>query len=636
MNLYADALSDAFARHRKGDLAAADRIYRKVIKAEPGNADALYLLGMLCLDDGRIPDAARYLKRAVDAAGRAGRQVDPGWRLAFGTALQRSGDPRAALGQYEAALRDDPASVDAMFCRATTLHDLGREAEAVEAYEAILKRAPKHAEAANNLGVIFRDAGEPGSALAAFRKAVAADPDCREAQINLGRAHADAGRAADAIPFLRRAAENSEDDAFVEEMLFGSLKQLNLIDEIEARATTLLAQRPDDPFLICQLGSARMARGDVDGARAHYRRALELKPAATAAHEGLAEMPGEAGAESLIREAERLIGENAVGRDEVAALHFALGRHFAARGEHARSLDSYVEGNRWRRTVLAERGYVYDREKVTQAVNVTTAHYGREVLETPGIDDSELPVFIVGMPRSGTTLTERILASHPLVFGAGELPFFGRTAAELRRLFGYPQKPVPAEAMARTATAYIEPLAKLARGARRATDKLPGNYKHLGLIATLFPKARIIHCRRDPMDTCLSCFMQNFGAAALSWSCDFGDTAHAYCEYRRLMDHWRAVLPPGRMLEIDYEDMVADLEGQARRLIDFLGLDWDDACLRFNEAQGTVVTASHIQVRQKLYATSVGRWKRYGEGLRPLIDALAECGRGPAADGRRQ
>ena len=157
-----DALADGFARHRKGDLAAADRIYRKVIKAQPGNADALYLLGILYLDDGRTGEAARYLERAVDAAARAGRRVDPGWRLAFGTALQRSGDAPSALGQYEAALRDDPGSVDAMFCRATVLQDLGRETEAIDAYEAVLKRAPKHAEAANNLGVIHRDSGPSG------------------------------------------------------------------------------------------------------------------------------------------------------------------------------------------------------------------------------------------------------------------------------------------------------------------------------------------------------------------------------------------------------------------------------------------------------------------------------------------
>ncbi|MDH3230283.1 MAG: sulfotransferase [Alphaproteobacteria bacterium] len=628
-----DALADAFARHRKGDLAAADRIYRKVIKAQPGNADALYLLGMLCLDDGRAADSVRHLKKAVAAAARGKRRVDPGWRLALGTALQRAGDGAAALAEYEAALRADPASVDAMFCRATALQDLGRADEAIAAYEAMLAKNPKHAEAANNLGVVYRDMGKPGAALAAFQRSVAADPDYRDAQVNLGQAYADTGLVADALPLLRTAAARGPFDPAVEEKLFGCLVQLNLIDEIEARAETLLKERPGEPFLICQLGVARQTRGDGDGARARFRDALAANPAVAGAHIGLAEIPGEAGKETLIQEVERLIAEDAVGSEGKVALHFALGRHYAARGEHARSLAAYALGNEIKRATLAAHGHAYDRQKVTQTVDILTKLFGREALEASGINDSELPVFIVGMPRSGTTLTEQVLASHPKVFGAGELTFIGRTARELRRRFGYPDKPVPAGVLARVADAYIEPLARLGQGALRVTDKLPGNFMHIGLISQLFSQARIIHCRRGPMDTCLSCFQQNFGAAGLGWSTDFGDMAHEYCEYRRMMAHWRAMLPAGRMLEIDYEDTVADLEGQARRLVEFLGLDWDDACLRFYEAKGTVITASHSQVRRKLYASSVGRWKRYGDSVAPLIEGLAGCGCGPGAEG---
>jgi hypothetical protein len=145
----------------------------------------------------------------------------------------------------------------------------------------------------------------------------------------------------------------------------------------------------------------------------------------------------------------------------------------------------------------------------------------------------------------------------------------------------------------------------------------------------MLPGARIIHCRRDPMDNCLSCFMQNFRAADLAWTCDLGDLGHYYCQYRRIMDHWRRVLPEGRMLEVDYEDTVADLEAQARRIVDFTGLPWDEACLDFHRSNRSVVTASHSQVRQKIYTSSVGRWKRHGDALSPLIDSLRACGGAP-------
>ncbi len=628
------ALADAFARHRKGDLAAAERIYRKVVKAQPGNPDALYLLGMLCLDDGRDTDAVRHLNKAIAAAGRAGRRVDPGWRLALGTALQRSGDAAAALAAFEAALRDDPASLDAMFCRATALQDLGRGDEATAAYEAVLERAPKHAEAANNLGTVHRESGKPRAALAAFQQAVAADPDYRDAQINMGQALMDAGLAADAVPLLRRAAATGAFDPAAEEPLFSCLMQLNLIDEVETRAQDLLEQRPDEPFLLCQLGAARQSKGDSDGAVRLFHRALAADPAAVGAHMGLAEISGEAGSEVLIRDIERLVASDAGGDKTRIALHHSLGRHYAALGDHVRSLDSYAAANRIKRATLAANGYAYDRAHTELTVDSMIRRYSRAVIEAGGVDDSELPVLIVGMPRSGTTLTEQILASHPQVFGAGELAYFGRAAMELRRRLGYPEKPVPPGVMKQISAGYVGPLAKLGGGALRVTDKLPGNFMHLGLIAMLFPKARIIHCRRDPMDTCLSCYIQNFGASGLGWSCDFGDTAHQYCEYLRIMAHWRAALPPGRMLEIDYEDTIEDLEGQARRLIDFVGLEWDDACLRFYESKSTVITASKAQVRQKLYSTSVGRWKRYGEAVAPLIEALAACGCGPAAQER--
>ncbi|MDH5558622.1 MAG: tetratricopeptide repeat protein, partial [Alphaproteobacteria bacterium] len=203
----ADPLSAAFARHRQGDFKQAERDYRAVLKKQPHNPDALYLLGMLCLDRDRPGEAAKYLARAVDALGRTARPVDPAWRLTLGTALQRDGKPAAALTAFEAALKSAPANPDALFCRATALQDLGRLEEAAGGYEAVLKIAPKHADAANNLGAIKRDSGESAAAIAAFQRAVASRPNFTEALYNLGHSLADAGRAVEAVSVLRAAAD---------------------------------------------------------------------------------------------------------------------------------------------------------------------------------------------------------------------------------------------------------------------------------------------------------------------------------------------------------------------------------------------------------------------------------------------
>ena len=194
---------------------------------------------------------------------------------------------------------------------------------------------------------------------------------------------------------------------------------------------------------------------------------------------------------------------------------------------------------------------------------------------------------------------------------------------------GYPDVAVPRDVLAGGARSYLDAIGRMGGDAARVTDKMPANFMHIGLIVLMFAGARIIHCRRDPMDVCLSCFVQNFRAANLAWACDLADSAHYYCQYRRIMDHWRCVLPEGRMLEIDYEDTVTNLEAQARLIVDYVGLPWDEACLSFHETRRSVITASHSQVRQKIYSTSIGRWKRYGDAVLPLARGLDACGCGP-------
>jgi hypothetical protein len=249
-------------------------------------------------------------------------------------------------------------------------------------------------------------------------------------------------------------------------------------------------------------------------------------------------------------------------------------------------------------------------------------------------DPSSLPIFLIGMPRSGTTLVEQILASHPKVHGAGELQLLndiviaaGVPGGEAGAFPEFVAAAAPS-ALRRLGTNYVEGLRRRAASAERVTDKMPSNYYFAGLIHLALPNAKIIHCRRDPVDTCVSCFSKLFSAQQ-NHTYDLGELGRYYQRYEQLMAHWRRVLPKGRILDIHYEDVVADLEGQARRLVAHCDLAWDPRCLSFHETERQIRTASATQVRQAIYRTAIGRWRHYEKHLEPLIEALG--GKAPAA-----
>ena len=297
------------------------------------------------------------------------------------------------------------------------------------------------------------------------------------------------------------------------------------------------------------------------------------------------------------------------------------------------------EGNRLRRTRMDDAGQTFDRAAFDASIDAIIEAFGADTFagepfagepvygegaesERPVPDDSvsgqpvsERPVFIVGMPRSGTTLVEQIAASHSQVFGAGELGTFTEPQ-------GFPASVVGlgADEVNAIRKTYLERLQSLSADALRVCDKTPFNFLFLGWLAKLFPQARFIHCRRDLRDTALSCFFQNF-VIPYPWTTSLDDIAHYSQGYLRLMDHWRAVLPI-RMLEVDYEDLIEDVEEGSRRIIDHLGLPWEDACLEFHTAQRSVRTASSWQVRKPVYRTSAGRWRAYEDELGDAVLSL--------------
>jgi hypothetical protein len=309
---------------------------------------------------------------------------------------------------------------------------------------------------------------------------------------------------------------------------------------------------------------------------------------------------------------------------EHTALQFALGKAYADLGDHERSFQHLLQANAQKRQQIA-----YDEAATLAAFGRIHGAFTAELIAAKHAlgHPSSLPIFIVGMPRSGTTLTEHILASHPAVFGAGELDHFYQEV--VTRIWNPADIAAPSLSgvtgphLRKGAARYLAKLGRAAPAAERIVDKMPSNFRFLGLIHLALPNARIIHVRRDPLDTCISCFSVHF-AGDHPYAYDLGELGRYYRAYERLMEHWRRLLPPHVLLEIRYEDLVADLDREARRIVAHCGLEWNASCLDFHATQRSVRTASARQVRQPLYQSSIGRWRQYGQHLAPLLLTFAD------------
>jgi len=298
-------------------------------------------------------------------------------------------------------------------------------------------------------------------------------------------------------------------------------------------------------------------------------------------------------------------------------LHFALGKAFMDIGDSDRAFAHLHAGNRMKRETIQ-----YDPATTTAWLARVAAVFSPALLARLGGQGApgEMPVFVLGMPRSGTTLVEQILASHPAISGAGELAHIQNIAGGMA---GFPEAAgqLNAGELRGLGQTYLDQVAGLAHGRRYLVDKMPVNFVYAGLIRLILPEARLIHCRRDPVDTCLSCYTKLFSAEQ-PFSYDLGELGRFYGDYRRLMAHWRDCLPATHFLEVDYEALIADVEGETRRMLAFLGLEWDERCRNFHQTSRTVRTASLNQVRRPVYASSAGRWRGHARHLGPLLEAL--------------
>ena len=574
-------LGNALARLKQLDEAATS--YRRALEIDGGFAEAHNNLGALWLERGRADEALRSCQLALRI------------RPYFAPAHQNLGKALVRLGRFDEAVRS---------CRSAIALD------------------PEFAEAHNSLGNALLGLAQTQEAIAAFQRALEINPDLAAAHANLARALRSLGRLEDAVVAFRRALALEPDLVLAHTELATALRLQRRSDEAEQSCHNALQLYPDCAAAFVVLAELRSDAGRFAEAEEFFRRATAIDPASAEAWAGLARLRRMTPADGAWLTATQRLVEQGMPPQRELLLRYAIGKYFDDVGDFEHAFSNYQRANE----LATDCAPPHERGGLSRTIDLIIRSYDSRWVQRQRdtVQRSARPVFIVGMLRSGTTLAEQVLASHPQVHGAGELTFWSEAgaAALSSALAAHPPAVETSDAaLADLGKCYLEALRLLSPDALRVVDKLPTNFLFLGLIHAALPGARIIHLRRHPIDTCLSIYFQHFEAAN-TYTNDLGDLAHYYGEYRRLMAHWRSVLPRDVILEVPYEGLVADLPSWARRMLEFIGVPWDTRCLEFDRTARPVVTASKWQVRQKLFASSVGRWRHYERFVTPLMSLL--------------
>ena len=619
----------------------AEAAYRRALAVAPGYADAHCNLGNALQALGRHDEAIASYGNAL--------RIRPEFTIAhnnLGNALRRRGRPHEAVASYRRALEFNPTHAEASNNLGNALLDIGKLEDAAASYSRALDINPGFAEAHSNLGNALRSLGRLDDAITSYRRSLALNPHFAAAHGNLGDALRDLGQAQNAAENAGRAIDIDPDSSAAHNSLGNALVDLGQLDAAAASYQRALVLAPNFVEAHINLGMVHRLAGRTAEAVASCRKALHIE-ANAAAFVLLAELRADGGAfeeaEDLFRraaaidpqspeawagiahlrkmtasdapwfnQAQRIAGQHLPARREVY-LRYAMGKYLDDVGRYDEAFAQFARANE-----MAKLGAVpYDGLQITRAVDALLGSHDGRWARRPRENalPSSRPVFIVGMPRSGTTLAEQILASHPDVFGAGELLYWNDAAATYRSAT---QAGRDGGAVTRElGMVYLQLLNELSGDTPRVVDKMPANFLSLGLIHDALPNARVIHLRRNPLDTCLSIYFQHFKTSH-SYANDLSDLAHYYQQYLRLMDHWHSTLPADRLFTVHYEDLVGDQEKWSRAMVEFVGLPWDPRCLDFHRTNRSVITASKWQVRQKINKSAVDRWRNYEKHLGPL------------------
>lgn len=579
-------LQTALDCHRQGDLDAAVQGYDAILQLHPQHAEALHLKGVAQLARGHAKSATTLIRQAITHAPNVA-----GYHLNLGTAERTLENAQAAMLAYEQALRIDPGLVDAWAALGDLLVSVRHFEVALDCLRQATRLDPTHLTATLNLATASMETGQVEAAREAFLRVLALQPKHLVARVNLAVLERQQGRPEQAIELLTPIAEKAS----------------------------------EQPTIAYNLGNALADCGRFEEARRHYEAALQSHSSPAKVLFNLSQVTRfREEDEPQIAQWKTQITSRPLSAEETTSLEFALGKIHDDFGKYAEAWQHYRTANE---SVQVEFSSAALEDYVAKCRETFEHDLFAERVE--GGSSAEEIVFVVGVPRSGTTLVEQVLAAHPQVHARGEQDDLGTLITQF--VAGQGRHPddcrVARDAsesdIAQLASAYHQQVQPTAGEFLRITDKLPQNFLFLGWVGLCFPKARILYCVRDPRDTCLSCYFQHF-THRLAFSYDLGHTIEYWRAAQQLMEHWMQALP-NPILPVSYEALVEDPATMRRQIVSFAGLDWDDACEQQERAHRPVTTASQWQVRQPVYRSSRGRWRNYAPFASELIEAFGDA-----------
>ena len=646
------AFEEAIALINSGELAQAETLCQATLTTSPRDINILALFGALLIKLNRAAEAEAHLRQAIELAPTFAKpHEDLGYLL---TREQRAAE---ALPYLQRATRLDPKLEDAWFTLGKALAQLGRGTEADQAFERcfalsperrlmalaaehqkegrldeaeqlyrrVLRHRPRNVDALRLLATIAFRAGRPDEAERLLERAVALAPDFLAAFMDLGRLRKEQDRYEEALACFERAIELEPSSPQAHFLRGSALAPAALTHEAIAAYERCLDLRPGHAGALLGLGHALKTVGRPEGAIAAYHQCIQAKPDNGESYWSLANLKTYRFRDAEVAEMQSRLDAGGLSAQSEVNFLFALGKAWDDRRDFEQAWGYYQSGNLKQRAAVS-----YDPVQTEilndRLIRVFSADFLQANRGVGLVDPA--PIFIVGLPRSGSTLLEQILASHSHVEGTSELPYVGRVSSSLNRNradgINYPEavQELPPASFRSLGEDYLR-YARLHRreGMPRFIDKMPNNFPNIGLLSLILPEAKIIDARRHPLDACFSCYRQLF-AKGQAFTYDLTEIGEYYLQYQRMMNHWAAALP-GRVLTIQYEDVVANLESEVRRLFEFCALPFEDACLRYYDTGRPVRTPSAEQVRQPIYANAIGQWRNYERQLGELITVIA-------------
>jgi len=580
--------------HEQKEYEVAIERYQQLLGIVPDHAQTHFYLGIVLEELGRTERAIEHYKKSIALTAK---------------------EPQAGAGK--------PDSFDAAAHGhlADACSKLQRWEEAIKAYQQVLAIRADDVGAMIKLGHAFTGAKLIPESILMYEQALTLLPENALVHRHLGASLLLMGQVNKAVECFDQALSLRPDYFAVRIELALALRQLGRAEEALVPLEEAIGLKPNDEEAHINLALTHKQLGQTELAMERLEQLLTINPSCGQAYYHISMIkPGQ----ELIPVVEKLVSDPKLPNGDAIYSHFALGNFFDSGKSLDQAFEHFLRANSLHRETLT-----YDAKENIQYVDSLIKVYSKGFFQgkRPFGSDSQLPVFIVGVPRSGTTLVEQILSSHALVHGAGETRAFPGVIYSIAQQLKYARpdpecmsfidKKIIEESSAR----YLQELTLHCPTAARITDKEPGNFFRIGLIKTLFPDARIIHCQRNPLDNCISVFFHYFTAFQSSF--ELTELGQFYRDYQRLMTHWENLFP-GEIFTVRYEELVVDQERVSKRLIDYLGLEWDEKCLDFHNNERNVMTPSNIQVRQPMYKNSINRWKRYEKYLKPLIEVLQQ------------